>query len=978
MTPGHWQRVKELFHAALERQPDRRSAFLQDACAGDEVLRREVESLIAAHEKAGSFADAPAYELAADFLQDDQPGLSGEQAIGHYQILGKLGAGGMGEVYRAKDTKLGRDVAIKVLPAAFVRDESRQRRFQQEARALAALNHPHIAAIYGLEDTGHTCALVLELVEGPTLADRLESGPIALKDALSIARQLADALEAAHEKGIVHRDLKPANIKITSTGVVKVLDFGLAKALEGETANQTLSRALTRTGTGIVLGTPAYMSPEQASGQSIDKRTDIWAFGCILYEMLSGRRPFPGESVADTFVGILDREPNWDSLPQATPESIRSLLRRCLEKNPKQRMHHFADARIELDEVILALTTRTRAVQTRQATRHGRLIAGAVATLLVAIVATYVVFKNHSNSASNTDLAESVEVVNERQITTNPIEDPIVFAAISPDGKYVAYNDSTAIRIRLIDTGETRALSVPPDFCYICARFSWSLDGTKILADGEAGASRDIALWVISTLAGEIRKLVSDSAQGAFSPDGSRIAFWKDKKYWLMAPNGEDLRPFMNLEPRYEFRGPKWSPDGRRVLYLKNRFGSKEGSIEARSLADDSTTVLFAGTGLLDFWWTPDGRLIYSQMGASEETYELWQVPIDPTTAQRRGQPRRLTKWIGYSSGFVSVSTNGKRIVTTKGYSQSDVYVAELEASGQRLKPERRLTLDTRSDWPTGWTKDGKQILFFSDRSGTFNLFKQTETAQTAELIVQGKEDVRAPQVSPDGQLLLYMLWPDVKQPRPVRIMRAAPAGGPAQAVLEASGPFATGVTFSATGEQDPQMKGQRSFPDFRCPSSTTASCVLAEADQDEVVFTFFEPAHGRQMEAARVPATPARFYWNLSPDGSRVAYGEFRSEATDRITILSLNDRTAREVPLSGWTALNSVSWDADGRYLFATTSRRGGSDLLRVSLDGKVILLREEKGRWFANPVPSPDRRLLAFGVQTTDSNVWLIETK
>src|SRR5262249_39353300 len=284
MKSGHWQQVKELFHAALERRPDQRSAFLQDACAGDEVLRRDVESLIAAHEKTGSFADAPAYELTTDFLQDGQPRLSEQMQIGHEEMLGKLGAGGMGEVYRAKDTKLGRDVAIKVLPAAFVRDESLQRRFQQEARALATLNHPHIAAIYGLEDTGPTCALVLELVEGPTLADRLESGPIALKDALSIAHQLADALEAAHEKGIVHRDLKPANIKVTSTGVVKVLDFGLAKALEGETVSQTFSRALTRTGPGIVLGTPAYMSPEQASGQSIDKRTDIWAFGCVLYE----------------------------------------------------------------------------------------------------------------------------------------------------------------------------------------------------------------------------------------------------------------------------------------------------------------------------------------------------------------------------------------------------------------------------------------------------------------------------------------------------------------------------------------------------------------------------------------------------------------------------------------------------------------------------------------------------------------------
>jgi eukaryotic-like serine/threonine-protein kinase len=971
----HWQKVNELFHAVLEHEPGQRSAFLQDACAGDEVLRLEVESLIAAHERPGSFVDAAAYEVAANLFRHDQSGPLAGQQIGHYEILGKIGEGGMGEVYRAKDTKLGRDVAIKVLPAAFVRDESRRKRFHQEARALAALNHPHIAAIYGFEDTGDICALVLELVEGPTLADRLEAGALPLKEALPIARQLADALEAAHEKGIVHRDLKPANIKVTPDRVVKVLDFGLAKALAQEAADHTFSQAPTRTGRGIVVGTPAYMSPEQASGQNVDKRTDVWAFGCVLYEMLSGRSPFPGDSVAQTFVAILDHEPDWNNLPEATPEAIRRLLRRCLEKEPKQRMHHLADARIELDEVIPTLTTRARVVP-KKTKRNRRFIAGVAATLPLLALGIYVLLNNGAERIS-TRPQDTVVVVNERQITTNPIEDPIVFAAISPDGKYVAYNDSTAIRIRLIDTGETRALSVPPDFCYICARFSWSRDGTKILADGEAGQNQEVALWVISTLAGQVRKLLDDSAQGAFSPDGSLIAFWKDKKYWLMGPNGEEPRPFMPLETRYEYRGPKWSPDGHRLVYLKNRIGRNEGSIESRALADDSTTALFAGARLLDFWWTPDGRLIYSQVGASEEAYELWQLPIDAKTAQRIGEPVRLTRWFGYSPGLVSVSADGKRIITTKGRAQSDVYVAELEANGQRLKPERRLTLDTSSDWPAGWTKEG-EVLFFSDRNGVFNIFKQKESVQTANLAVPGREDARAPQISPDGMWLLYMVWSDPKQAKPARIMRAPQSGALAETVLEANGTFAAGITFSATGEQDPHTKGQRSFPDFRCPSSEAASCVLAEADHGEVLFTFFDPVSGRRGEAARVSTTPAKFFWDVSPDGSRLAYAEFQSGTNDHITILSLKDRTTREVTLKEWTSLNSLSWSADGLNLFVTTSRREGGDLLRVTLNGDVKLLRQETGRWFANPRPSPDGRLLAFGVTTTDSNVWLIETK
>jgi serine/threonine protein kinase len=269
----------------------------------------------------------------------------------------------MGEVYRARDTKLGRDVAIKVLPAAFTSDAERLARFEREARLLAALNHPHIAAIHSFEESPSTSsgqatvhALVLELVEGPTLADRLTKHPLPVKDALDIARQIAEALEAAHEKGIIHRDLKPANIKVTADGTVKVLDFGLAKAFAGEGAGIDLSQVPTitvdRTQEGVIAGTPAYMSPEQARGQAVDKRTDIWAFGCVLYEMLTARPAFPGETISDTIAAILERETNWRELPEKTPATIRRLLQRCLEKDPKRRLHDIADARIELDDVV--------------------------------------------------------------------------------------------------------------------------------------------------------------------------------------------------------------------------------------------------------------------------------------------------------------------------------------------------------------------------------------------------------------------------------------------------------------------------------------------------------------------------------------------------------------------------------------------------------------------------------------------------
>jgi eukaryotic-like serine/threonine-protein kinase len=274
--------------------------------------------------------------------------------LGPYEILSPIGAGGMGEVYRARDGKLNREVAIKVLPAAFAADADRLARFQREAQVLASLNHPHVASIYGLEKAGDVEALVLELVEGETLAERIARGPLPVDEALEVARQIADALEAAHEKGIVHRDLKPANVKITPQGKVKVLDFGLAKAMIGDasspdaTQSPTLTAAATQA--GVVIGTAAYMSPEQARGRAVDKRADIWAFGAVVYETLTGKKAFEGETVSDTLAAVLMRDPDWSALPASTPLSVRRVLRRCLDRNPKTRFHDVADARLEMDE----------------------------------------------------------------------------------------------------------------------------------------------------------------------------------------------------------------------------------------------------------------------------------------------------------------------------------------------------------------------------------------------------------------------------------------------------------------------------------------------------------------------------------------------------------------------------------------------------------------------------------------------------
>jgi eukaryotic-like serine/threonine-protein kinase len=466
MNSERWRQIEELFHAALERAPDVRPAFLDGACRGDVDLRLEVESMLTREQQAGSFLETPALPNPDTFSAGGD--VIGRQ-LGPYRILSPLGAGGMGEVYRAHDSKLGRDVAIKTLPPEFARDPERLARFRREARALATLNHPNIAAIYGLEESNQVDCLVLELVEGETLAECIKrTGPLPVEKALDYARQIAEALEAAHGKGIIHRDLKPANVKVTPEGRVKVLDFGLAKAVWGgadtpipsELATATMSATLA----GHILGTPPYMSPEQACGRQVDKRTDIWAFGCLLYELLSGKRAFQGETLPDTTTAILQQEPAWQALPAKTPAKIRELLRRCLQKDAGGRFQDIAEARRAIEEVIAP----------RQGVKRWQLIAAAaVALVIIAITAVWL-----RRPALVADRSEWAQLTNFPDSVSQP--------ALSPDGRMLTF-------VRGIST---------------------------FLAPGE--------IYVKMLPSGEPVQLTHDNLSKmspVFSPDGSRIAF---------------------------------------------------------------------------------------------------------------------------------------------------------------------------------------------------------------------------------------------------------------------------------------------------------------------------------------------------------------------------------------------------------------------------------------------------------------------
>ena len=437
MTPERWKQTEELYHAARNQPAGERAAFLAEACPDDEALRLDIESLLNEPMSADGLLDTPA-RIAAQIASELTPGAMSGHTLGVYQLQALLGAGGMGEVYRARDTKLGRDVAIKILPRAVTGDPDRLARFEREARMLAALNHANICAIYGLEEADGLRFLILELVDGETLGQKLaklhvlnpESSGLPIDEVLTVARQIAEALEIAHDKGIIHRDLKPANVTITPDGVVKVLDFGLAKPASDEAHGVRPDRR--HAGRGI-LGTAAYMSPQQARGQVVDKRADIWAFGCVLYEMLTGRVAFSGETVSDTIGKILEREPDWSALPPTTPAVIRRLLRRCLAKDPRQRLRDIGDVRIEIDaidEPLPEVSDLTMAPAAPAKTRPTWLPWVA----LVALAATVGVWE-----ARRGETTQENPLANAQFTRFTDWEGTEEGAEISPDGKFVAF-----------------------------------------------------------------------------------------------------------------------------------------------------------------------------------------------------------------------------------------------------------------------------------------------------------------------------------------------------------------------------------------------------------------------------------------------------------------------------------------------------------------------------------------------------------
>jgi serine/threonine protein kinase len=500
-------------------------------------------------------------------------GLTSGTKLEPYEITGAIGAGGMGEVYRARDTRLGRDVALKVLPQAFARDAERVARFRREAQVLASLNHPNIAAIYGFEDSGGVHALVMELVEGPTLAERIAKGPIAVEEALPIAKQLCEALEYAHERGIVHRDLKPANIKLASNDAVKILDFGLAKALQGDAASGDISSSptITRMATqaGIILGTAAYMSPEQAKGKSVDRRADIWAFGCVLFEMLTGKMAFSGETVTDTLAAVIRAEPDWFLLPADTPQAIRQLLRRCLKKDAKQRLQSVGDARIAVEEVLSGASPEAASVsaegrESRLRNQWSRALPWAATALLTIVAALLAIgYLWRAPQPAPVIVSQILPPPNQSFALGGNSAGPPV---LSPDGRKLAFaamgsDGKQQLWVRSLDSSAAQPLAETDGAMYPF----WSPDG------GSLGFFADGKLKRIDASGGPPLTLCDapNGRGGAWNASGT-ILFTPDLTatvYRVPAAGGtptEVVKPSLNTGSN---RWPQFLPDGKHFLF---------------------------------------------------------------------------------------------------------------------------------------------------------------------------------------------------------------------------------------------------------------------------------------------------------------------------------------------------------------------------------------------------------------------------
>jgi serine/threonine protein kinase len=851
MTPERWERVKTLYDAARARPHRERSNFLARECEGDTDLQLEVEALL--DQPLGTddfinlvggpvptFVDAPAGGPIVSLVG---------QRIGTFEFRSLLGRGGMGEVYRAHDTKLGRDVAIKVLPAAFTAEPIRVASLEREARVVAALNHPHIAAIHGLAESEGVRGLVLELVEGQTLAQRLSetadsSSPgLRLKEALHIGRQIADALEAAHEKGITHRDLKPGNVKVTPDGVVKLLDFGIAKVVTGDgpgldfTQSQTVTAA---TRAGVIAGTVGYMSPEQARGKLVDKRTDIWAFGCVLFEMLSGRMAFDGDTVTDTIAAILERDPDWSTLPADTPRAVRRLIHRCLEKEPKQRLRDIGDARVEIDHIIQSPSADADADvaihQSRTWRRRAQfaMAASTVAVLSATGLGALALSRDRAAAPDSRVVRMTIDLPPNQ--TIGPEFNSKV--ALSPDGTHLAFTPVPGpVYIRRLDGLTSEPLEITKSNGFRGAPL-FSPDGASI------------SFIEFNSIFGWTRPFLKAPIAGGaptrlFDYDSFYRGDWARDGwiYWTSSypggivrirDSGGPVEPVTELDTNKGERSHRFAdllPDGQALIYtatFEDISSYNDARIELWDLARrQAKTLIEGGTSAA---YSPSGHIVFARKG------KLYAAAFDVRRQEVTGPPFEVLDGVMMSgntgAAHFSLSDRGDLAYVPGGSDGGNRTLVWVNRSGQveplplppasylypRISPDGRtlaveiegpshdfyvydfartvlskVTTDGLSHAPV-WSPDGKQIAFRSWQGGGMTMWLMAADRSAAPTRLDPSGTRQSPvSFSPDGKFLTF----DRKDPQTKDDVMVLPLGGDRTPVpvaqsrfLEGSGKF--------------------------------------------------------------------------------------------------------------------------------------------------------------------------------------------
>jgi len=770
--------------------------------------------------------------------------LASGSRLGVYEITALIGEGGMGQVYRARDSRLDRDVAIKVLPPEFTADPDRVARFEREAKTLASLNHQSIGGIYGLEDADGVKALVLELIEGPTLADRIAPGPLPVDEALAIAKQIGDALEAAHEQGIIHRDLKPANIKVRPDGTVKVLDFGLAKAAEpaaGIASRMSLSPTLSLPGTyaGVILGTAAYMSPEQARGRAVDRRTDIWAFGCVLFEMLSGKRPFDGDDLAETLGAVIHKDVAWDRLPDTTPPTVRRVLERCLQKDPKARFRDIGYVQLALSGAFDAATASAEPSAVVAAPRPlwKRAIPGVAAALAGGAAVAVAAWTLRPPAPVRPPVMRFTVTLGEGQQYT-VINNQMM--AVSPDGTLIAYVADNRLYLRAISEATTKPIpgteQVPTPFSPV-----FSPDGKWI-----AYASQpDETIKKASVNGGaQVTLCKADRAGlGRITWDDEGIMFGQPAGIMRVAANGGQPQLLIKIEDSEFVHGPQALPGGEWVLFtLTTGPNRNEGvwdtaQIVVQSLKTSERKTLI--TGASDGRYLPSGHLVYAIGGVVFAVpFDLKQLAVTGDRVPVVEGVRRTVSGLTAATQF-GVSDNGVLVFVPGPVSTASVNrsIATIDRDGKidplklpsgnyatpRVSPDgkqlafatadggiyiydlsgtsamRRLTLSARNRVPI-WSPDSQYVAYQSNRDGDEALYRHRAdgTAQPERLTKPEPNEVHTPESwSRDGRTILY----GVSRAGTYRLDALSLADGKTVAVPGTESAFPTAAAFSPDGK---------------------------------------------------------------------------------------------------------------------------------------------------------------------------------